>query len=771
MKKCIKFCFAALFLLSSCHASDTGRSEQAASIISKHVIRFTQPGKRIPSQFSVHAPLLGNGFTGIALAGNPEQQVFYAARNDFWRLKSACYETFPLVLGKIELSIPQLKDASFLIEQQLYSATTTARFQKGDLTVTYKTYLSAADDILIVELAMQGKGSVNGSVLLSLPGEKEILNKPPLELAFPGKMERNTTDTGIQTISRAFDESVDIPTKAAAALRMENLPDNNGSFSLEEGKPVRFICAFSSNFKSKDCVAAAVQKVTGCDFNKLSEIEDTHKKWWKDYWEKSFVSIPDAEIERQYYVSLYGTACASRDKDFPPPIFGTWITQEHPGWGGDYHLNYNHMAPYYALYSANRIEQAEPYYTPVLAFVDRGHYYSEKVTKIPEGILFPVGIGPLGIDTSRWSELMEKHRKSWKDAGNVEDDGVFWGQKSNSAYAVVNLSMQFYHTYDKEFTKKVYPFVRDVAHFWENYLKFEDGRYVIYNDAVHEGSIGTKNAILSLGLVHLVMQTVRDMSILLDVDKDKREKWSHIDANLSKYPLQERNGKTVFRLSEEGLAWYNYNTLGIQHIYPAGQIGLDSDPKLREIAVNTINEKQRWIDSNGSNSFFPAAVRVGYDPDSILHHLRRYSQHACPNGFQLDNPHGIENWSTVPNTINEMLCMGHQDVVRLFPVWPRDKDASFSQIRVEGAFLVSAALKNGEVTDVSIFSEKGRPLHLLNPWKNRKVEVKAEDADAQTYESERITISTKPGVTYRISPVKQEIGKSNGILLQNPDDN
>ena len=35
---------------------------------------------------------------------------------------------------------------------------------------------------------------------------------------------------------------------------------------------------------------------------------------------KSFVSIPDSVIEKQYYLSLYGTASCSRDKEFAAPI-------------------------------------------------------------------------------------------------------------------------------------------------------------------------------------------------------------------------------------------------------------------------------------------------------------------------------------------------------------------------------------------------------------------------------------------------------------------
>lgn len=173
------------------------------------------------------------------------------------------------------------------------------------------------------------------------------------------------------------------------------------------------------------------------------------------------------------------------------------------------------------------------------------------------------------------------------------------------------------------------------------------------------------------------MQTTIDMSKELDADADRVEKWQHILDHLSVYTYQERIGMTVFRYSEKGTAWWVNNTLGIQHIFPGGRIGLDSDPELLQVARNTIDVMQRWIDNNGSNSFFPAAVRVAYDPDTILAKMHQYIEHTYPNGYQLDNPHGIENLSTIPNTINEMLCMGHGGVLRVFPVWPKKKDASF----------------------------------------------------------------------------------------------
>jgi hypothetical protein len=388
----------------------------------------------------------------------------------------------------------------------------------------------------------------------------------------------------------------------------------------------------------------------------------------------------------------------------------------------------------------------------ILAQQERGEYYAKKVCGIENGIMLPVGAGPLGIETTRKNDLMVNHREHWFTEGSVEDEGLFFGQKSNSSYCIVTMAMHFYTTYDDDYTALYYPFVKGVATFWENYLAWEDGRYVIYNDAIHEGTIGTMNPILSLGLVRLVMETAVDMSHELELDAGRREKWQHIHDNLSGYTFQERMGRQVFRYSEEGTDWWNSNTLGIQHIYPAGQIGLESDPGLLEVARNTIEVMNRWIDFNGSNSFFPAAVRVGYPPDTILVQMQRYVRNTYPNGFQLHNPHGIENLSTVPNTINEMLCMGHGGILRVFPVWPRENNASFHNLRTFGAFLVSSELIEGQVTYVRIESEKGKTCRFKNPWPHEEVRVKSNRSVFRKMKGDLLEMETKQGEVILIQP-------------------
>ena len=722
-------------VLLSCRASTPDEAEQ---IVRRQHVIFTAPPARTPSAFSVDGPLMGNGSTGVALSGPPERLVFHLSRNDFWRLRSAHDEAYPLVLGRLELSIPGLEGASYDVSQQLFDATTTARFANGDLAVSFEAFVAATEDLMFLRLTAEGPEEVSGSVRLVLPDRNEVPD-------YPEQRAEGTTDGGVRYIVRAFTDSVEIPSRAAAALA--GCP--SGAFTLRPGKPLTLVCAFSSDFKTDDCLKTVTRRAADA---RLERVRRSHCRWWRDYWAKSYVSLPDSIVERQYYLSLYGIASCSRDVDFPPGLFGSWITQERPAWCGDYHLNYNYQAMFYGLYSSNRLEQARPYVAPLMAAIPRGEYYSQAVCGIGDGILLPVGIGPLGIETTRWSARMDSLHLQWRLDGNIEADGMFWGQKSNAAYAVCNLAMQFYRTWDADFARSVYPFVRGVAVFWEKYLTLQDGRYVILNDAIHEGTVGTMNPLCSLGLVKMVLRLALDMSDYLGLDADRRDEWRDRISRLADFPTQERGGKTVFRYTEQGIDWWPDNTLGIQHIFPAGQIGPDDDPELLAVARNTIDIMQRWIDHNGSNSFFPAAVRVGYPADTIFSQLRRYALHTFPNGFQRDNPHGPENWSTVPCTVNEMLCMGHGGIVRLFHVWPRRLDASFRRIRVEGAFLVSADLHDGHVGEVTIHSEQGRDLKLLNPWGDAGVAVEASDGHRQTIGGSVIQMQTTPGTTYLIRP-------------------
>ena len=704
------------------HGDDSGH--RAPGSVKNHEAVWTAPPGRTPADHSVDGPLMGNGDMGVCFGGPPEALRFYLSKNDFWRLKSEYGSSGPRVFGFLDVTIDALKGAGYRIEQEIFSGVTVASLERDRLSVRIASWVAATDNMLVVELsALKGKTEVRAR-----------LHAPEGN----GSKVGNGTDGPVAWAERKFAQGVDIPTEAAAAMKRIDDRESAG-FILEAGHPVTLVLNMTSRFKHEDPLAHVVSRIAACGAQDLVRLRQDHERWWSRYWSRSWVEIGDPILEKAYCQSLYSMGASSRDPEFPPGIFGTWVTTDSPSWAGDYHLNYNHMAPFYGLYSANRIEQADPQDAPLLDFRERGRWYAEQVTAT-RGVLYPVGIGPKGIETTR-------DAGPYRDSPNFEKGGLFFQQRSNAAYCLVNLAQRWRCTYDPEYGRKIYPLVEEVAAFWEDYLEFEEGRYVIHGDAVHEGSGQDINPVLTLGLLRNTFDLALDISTALGIDAARREKWQHILDRLSGFTTQEREGKTVFRYTERGTAWWNDNTLGIQHIYPGNAIGLDSDRALLEVSRNTIGVMQRWLDFNGTNSIFPAAVRVGYDPAAILKHLRRYARHSYPNGFKLGNPHGIENFSTVPNTINEMLCMSHGHVLRLFPVWPRDRDARFFKIRCWGAFLVSSALRDGTVQFVEVHSERGRDCALVNPWPGRKVAVFRDGKSAETLSGERFTLKTTAGRT------------------------
>lgn len=728
-------------------ADEVRRQAAAERIVSQYKTVFDAPPGGVPSRDSAGGPLLGNGNLGAVISGAPEAQRFWLSKNNFWRLKDGHRTGGPRLFGGLEINIPALAGGSYLLEQQLFPALTVSRFAKGDSTVTMRSFVAATDDFLLIELAVEGQPVEVDTRLWAAPGR--------------GSKEDLGRKDAVLWATKAFSEGVITPTAAACALTVigaeptipelepvveepaPNPPPKRPpppkaksqpgpKFTLQPGQKVTVAVAMQSSFDSKEPLAAAQQQAAGLNADGAGQLLTRHTQWWRAFWARSLVEIGDPLIAQRYYLSNYVLGSGSRNPDFPQGLFGLWVTDDDPRWAGDYHLNYNYQAHCYGLYSSNHLEQAGTFEAPVLAFMERGRAYAKELLKI-RGVYYTVGIGAKGIETCK--------------------PGTFLGQKSNAAYCLVNMAMRWHHTYDQAYAKKVYPFVLEVANFWEDYLKFEDGRYVIYDDSVHEGSGPDFNSIVSLALVRDTLELAMEMGMALGVDAGRQAKWQDIVKHLSQFATQEKDGMTVFRYTEKGMAWNDSNTLGLQHIYPAEAIGLDSDPKLLEISRNTVRAMSRWRDGNGMSSMYPAAVRVGYDPAIILKELRGMIETiGATNGFTKGNVHGVENCSIVPNTINEMLCMGHGHVLRVFPVWPQTQDAQFMNLRTWDAFLVSSTLQSGEVKFVRIFSEQGRPCTIVNPWPGKPVAVYRDGRKIETLKGARVVMKTQVGATVVLVP-------------------
>ncbi len=691
--------------------------------VEKYSNIWTSAPTLMPSNKAMDAPFIANGDMAVSVGGTPAATRFYFAKSDFWKFKSREEGGVgPQVLGGIDIAAPSLVGGSFSAKVPYYVPELNLHYAQGVSALNMHAWIADDENLFVCELT-------GGTVAVDVVIKYWIASGN-------GSLDSTGKDTDINWMSRSFvPASSGVDFASGVSFAAKKFGGGSDTLTLQPGQKITFVATMHSSFEIPAYKTASVNRVRTLAITDLAASYQKHQTWWQNYWNLSMVSLGDTVLEKNYYVGLYALGSGSRNPSFPPGLFGLWVSSNTPNWKGDYHLNYNYQAAFYGLYSANRLQTAATYEAPLLDFMDRGKYYATSILHI-RGIYYPVGIGPKGVETSRHSSYCNPQAL----------EGNFAGQKSDANYGAVNMVQRYYSTMDTAYARKVYPYFIELANFWEDYLKFENGRYVIYEDAIHECTYGDFNPILELAFVKMVFKTILDMSQDLNVDASRKAKWQDILAKISAFPTQQMSGKTVFRYAETGTAWWPDNTLGIQHIYPAGAIGLGSDTAQLSLAQSTMQVMNRFKDGNGMNSFFPAAARTGsFPPDTILAQLKLLAANCYPNLVPKGQPHGMENYSIFHATLDEMLMQSHQGLIRIFPMWPMNKDAQFSTLRAYGAFLVSSSLVGGTVQSVTLKSEKGKSASVLNPWKGSRVTLYRNGRKDSTLAADTVRFATSPG--------------------------
>ncbi|MBO9616299.1 MAG: hypothetical protein J7619_26630 [Dyadobacter sp.] len=722
---------------------------------------FTSTPRKVPTSKTPDGPLAGNGDIGLTLGGDPDKLRFYLGKNDFWR----AYPVYPgggiALPGWLEMNIPALAGADYYAEQIQDKAQIAARFTKDSLSVSVKTWVSATTNTVVVELGTNRPCSVDFA-LKAAEGNTSV--------------NAEGVEAGTHWVTRSFENTPLLawPSHVAIAVKvLGTTPGNGGSITLKPGTQTTLVVTMYSNHDSKDWKQKAITGAKTTTPAKLNQLRKEHYAWWAKYWSRSSVQIGDPFLEKYYYASQYLFGATSRAGKFAPGIWGPFITRDSAAWGGDYHLNYNYQAPYWAAYSSNHIDETDNFDKPLLDYMQSGKQHAKELLGI-RGIYYPVGIGPMGLVTTRWPLTADEMEKRYASRENTIDGGYkFLGQKINAVFSVGNMLMRFYSTYDAAYARKVYPYMHECANFWEDYLKFENGRYVIYMDHYNEVMpnlknkgqwrqlLGDFNSTLSVGLVKMLFKGMIDVSGFLNVDTERRPKWEHIVKHMSQFTVREVDGKPSLKGVEsspspihsgvEGLARVSIHGL----VLPGGVCGPVTDPAFNQVLLGDVS---RWKDKmkapgewantlgNGVETCFPAAVRVGYDADEVMKQLTdRIKRQSLPNLWITAEGGGIETLSAVPLTINEMMMQSYEGVIRIFPNWNRTKNASFNQLRAYGAFLVSSDLQEGKIGVVKLWSEAGRPCRIENPWPGRPVQLLRNGKKAERLSGSTFTFATSPG--------------------------
>ena len=170
-------------------------------------------------------------------------------------------------------------------------------------------------------------------------------------------------------------------------------------------------------------------------------------------------------------------------------------------------------------------------------------------------------------------------------------------------------------------------------------------------------------------------------------------------------------------------------------IYPLGLLNID-DPNDKNVIQNSLHHIEQkgtraWC--GYSFSWMANIYARAKEADSAAKMLKIFATNFCGiNSFHLNGdqkggqysgftyrPFTLEGNFAFAQGVQEMLLQSQNDIVQVFPAVPQSwKNVSFTNLRAEGAFLISAKKEIGKITEVKIFSEKGGLFKMNLPFEN-----------------------------------------------------
>lgn len=446
-----------------------------------------------------------------------------------------------------------------------------------------------------------------------------------------------------------------------------------------------------------------------------------HIAYWDGFWAASSVQVPDPVIQKQYDNEMYKLGSASREDSRPISLQAVWTADNGllPPWKGDYHNDLNTQLSYWPVYAGNHLSEGEAFLKYLWDCRDAFKQYARDFFEV-DGLMVP-GVATLdGLSMGGWPQ--------------------YSFSPTTGAWVAQHFYLHWKYSADDEFLKeKAYPFMSDVTTALEQVSHIDaDGHRVLplsTSPEIYDNSLRAWFSTMTnydVALMRFAFGAAAEMARALGLDEDA-VRWNRCLSEMQ--PLDIQDDALTFA---HGFP-YNESHRHFSHamsIFPLELIDWHDGEEAQKIIKATLGQ----LDEMGpdwwcgySYSWLANMKAHAMDGDGAAEALRTFAQCFClPNTFHANGdqtksgksqftyrPFTLEGNFAFASGLQQMLIQSHTGTIRVFPAIPSDwKDVSFSQLRTRGAFLVSAEMRDGVVTGLNVYSEKGGRLCIEIPGKD-----------------------------------------------------
>jgi alpha-L-fucosidase 2 len=470
-----------------------------------------------------------------------------------------------------------------------------------------------------------------------------------------------------------------------------------------------------------------------------------HSGWWKDFWSASSVTVPDSVLLKQWYMEMYKFGSATGNGAPPISLQAVWTADNGklPPWKGDFHHDLNTELSYWPAYSSNHLDQEMEF----IEWLEKNRPEFERYTR--EYFQVP-GLNVPGVTT-----LTGQPMGGWIQ---------YSFGPTVSAWLAHHFYLHWRYSMDRNFLEKhAWPWINGVAEYLEAVS-------VVDSDGVRKLPLSSSPEIFNnsreawftemsnfdLGLARWACEKAAELAGELGRPRDQQH-WKTVLSEWPSFDVDPETGLTYVRGKPYNESHRHFSHLIAYH--PLGLIDMSNGKEDQQVIRSSLATLDRigpdwWC---GYSYSWLGGIRArAFDGEGASDALRIFAQDFClKNSFHVNGdqsgsgkskftyrPFTLEGNFAFAAGLQEMLIQSHTGVIMLFPAIPDDwKNASFSRLRTEGAFLVTATLKDGEVASIDAIAEKGGDLKILNPFKNAGFKCSAPYRSTDNV----LVIHTEPG--------------------------
>jgi alpha-L-fucosidase 2 len=504
----------------------------------------------------------------------------------------------------------------------------------------------------------------------------------------------------------------------------------------EDHRPDARVLVLSVGYAKKGqgvAVGQAQDAVAPAILLKLPHLEEPHRKWWHDFYQKSFLSVPDTKIESFYWIQLYKLASATRADRPAVDLMGPWYNDTP--WPRIW-WNLNLQLTYYPVYTANHLE------------------LGESLTKMIDN-----GAENLAQNAKEFSDDSETIGRT--SGYNCRAPGG--NEMCNYPWALHNYYMQYRYSMDDAMLRdRLLPRMKRAMNYYFHFLKEgDDGKLHTtkgFSPEYPKQPTPSTDVNIDLALIRWLCQALIDSSARLKIDDPLIPKWKDTLARLAPYPTDEHG----LRVSNEvGWTESHRHYSHLLMIYPLYVMNWDNAgdrPLITKSFDHWLADTKafRGYSWTGAASIAAAIDRPDDAVKFLNEFLRPEGKYKClPNTHYAEAGPVIETPLSGARTLQDILLTSWGGTIRIFPGVPDAwKDVTFHNLRAEGAFLVSAQRRGGQTQMVRIESLAGEPC---------RVKFDGKIHDLKLAKGESITLGDSPDAI--LVPVPAQPGRSNTFGL------